>query len=84
MWSPPTCFVPPQTAGAGDQTATLHWLTREFLPKVHRRRFARYADLAWDDSPEMQPVFVEYLETARKLGFRSKIHAEKVLLVGSD
>jgi imidazolonepropionase len=74
---PTYLFRMPETGGPADHASTMEWLAGEFLPKVHRRRFARYADLAWDDGADRQPFFVEYLEAARKLGFRSKIHAEK-------
>ena len=65
------------SAGNEENEAFLRWVTDELLPKLNRRRFARFADLAWSEDPQHETIFLRYLEAARKLGFRSKIHAEK-------
>lgn len=60
---------------ANDDRARLEWVLAEFLPKIHRRGFAQFADLAWDDDPSRQEFFVRYLDAARKLRLPCKIHA---------
>ncbi len=50
---------------------------RDLLPKFQRRRLVRFADLAWSDEPVLQEIFRRYLETARRLGLRSKVHADR-------
>ncbi len=49
----------------------------DLLPKFQRRRLARYADLAWECDPVYRPIFSRYLETAHRLGMKSKIHADR-------
>ncbi len=49
---------------------------RELLPKIRRRRFAQFADLAWEADPHRQELFSRYCEAAGALGFRCKIHAD--------
>jgi imidazolonepropionase len=68
----------PQSGFTGEDggQAAVEWLLTEFLPKIHRRRFARFADLAWDADPARQEFFERYLDAARKLGLPCKIHAE--------
>ncbi|MBZ5623450.1 MAG: amidohydrolase family protein [Acidobacteriia bacterium] len=57
--------------------AAVEWVLTELLPKLHRRRFARFADLAWEPDPARQLFFERYLRAARKLGFPCKIHADE-------
>lgn len=57
--------------------AFVDWTIAEFLPKVQRRRFAHFADLAWDSDPRRQEFFVRYLQAARRLGLPRKIHADQ-------
>ncbi len=49
---------------------------RDLLPKFQRRHLARYADLAWDADPLYQAHFRRYLETARRVGLKCKVHAD--------
>jgi len=48
----------------------------ELLPKIRRRRLARFADLFWDSDGASSECFARYLRLARELGFGCKIHAE--------
>jgi imidazolonepropionase len=75
---PTFLFRVPQPGPTGDPgvRAAVEWVLTEFLPKIHRRRFAHFADLAWDGDPSRQEFFVRYLDAARKLGFPCKIHAD--------
>lgn len=50
---------------------------RDLLPKIRRRKMARFADLEWDSDPARRPLLVRFLETARSLGFARKIHADQ-------
>jgi imidazolonepropionase len=50
---------------------------RELMPKLRRRKLARFADLEWDTDPARRPLLVRFLETARSLGFARKIHADQ-------
>jgi imidazolonepropionase len=62
-------------AGELQRTASIRWVTSELLPTICRRRLAIHADLEWDPDPAMYPLFLQYLEAARLLGFARKIHA---------
>jgi imidazolonepropionase len=48
---------------------------REFMPKLKKRRLARFADLTWEGDPGRNEVYVRFLATARSLGFACKVHA---------
>lgn len=52
------------------------WVLAELLPKIRRRGIAQFADLAWDSDPQLTPYFDRYLQAAREIGFRCKIHAD--------
>jgi len=76
--SPTFLFRLPVAAYGGETggvAAAAVRMLEEFLPKIHRRRFARCADLAWDDDAAHQGLFVRYLEAVRKLSLPCKIHA---------
>jgi len=49
----------------------------ELLPKIGRRRLARFADLVWDTDGVSPEGFARYLELARGLGFACKVHADE-------
>jgi imidazolonepropionase len=53
----------------------LEWICAELLPKIRRRRFARFADVEWIPWTGCESLYGRYLEAARKLGFATKIHA---------
>jgi imidazolonepropionase len=48
----------------------------DLLARIRRRRWADFADLAWDPDPALLPAFEEYLAAARRLGFPCRIHAD--------
>jgi imidazolonepropionase len=52
-------------------------VSSELLPKIRRRRLARFADLVWDGDGASAECFARYLRLARGLGFACKIHAEQ-------
>lgn len=52
------------------------WIGGEFLPKLHRRQLARFADLYWQEVCEQVASGKQYLELARRIGLGSKVHAE--------
>ena len=55
--------------------AAAEWMCGELLPKMRRRRLARFADLDWDPEPWRQELFGRFLAVARELGFACKVHA---------
>jgi imidazolonepropionase len=60
----------------GAAMSVAEWAAAELLPKIRRRRWAAFADLAWNPNPALLPAFERYLEAARGLGFACKIHAD--------
>ncbi|HLK65631.1 MAG TPA: amidohydrolase family protein [Bryobacteraceae bacterium] len=66
---------PPRDA---DGARAMDWLLLEFLPKIQRRHFAQFADMAWEEDPSGDSFFSMYLEAARRLHLPSKIHAERM------
>jgi imidazolonepropionase len=54
------------------------WVLDELLPKIRKRRLARFADVVWDGDPLHQEYFDRYLDVARGLGFGCKIHADQL------
>jgi imidazolonepropionase len=67
--------LPPNLNGSSGAAA--EWMMGELLPKIHRRGIAQFADLAWDNDPQLAPYFDRYLQTARLMGWRCKIHADR-------
>jgi|ERR1039458_4377971 imidazolonepropionase len=69
-------------AGVGspeaDQAAA-QWMCGELMPKIRRRRLARFADLKWDPEPWRQKIFRRFLATARELGFGCKVHGDDAM-----
>ena len=61
----------------GDGWAATEWVVAELLPKIRRRRWARFADLAWQDGEANARCFRRYFQAARSLGFACKIHADR-------
>lgn len=53
------------------------WLTNELLPKIRKRRLARFVDIEWNGGPERHPHYLRLMESARKLGFVCRIHADE-------
>ncbi|MDE3164340.1 MAG: amidohydrolase family protein, partial [Acidobacteriota bacterium] len=58
--------------------AAAEWVLSELLPKIHRRKAAHFADLVCNGDPLLVSVYDRYLEAARTLGFRCKIHADNL------
>jgi imidazolonepropionase len=54
-----------------------NWMISELLPKIHRRRLAKFVDVAWNPDCARHACFSRFLEAARGLGFSCKIHADK-------
>ncbi len=67
----------PDVLGAGVVNDAAEFVCRELLPKLQRRRLARFADLAWEADPAYHGFFRLYLETARRLGLKCKVHADR-------
>jgi imidazolonepropionase len=67
----------PDLLGEAGAEAATDMVCRELLPKIRRRSFAQFADLAWEPEPARQQLFVRYLEAARNLGLTCKIHADQ-------
>jgi len=59
-----------------DGARATEWVLNDLLPKIRRRKLAQFADLAWSDDPARHPWFAKYLQGARAMGFRCKIHAD--------
>ena len=59
--------------------ATAQWMWGELMPKIRRRRLARFADLHWDQESWRQELFRRFLMAARDLGFGCKVHANDAM-----
>ncbi|MBV8729805.1 MAG: amidohydrolase family protein [Acidobacteriia bacterium] len=69
--------LPPSVIGAAAHWNALErWIGDEFLPKLHRRALARFADLCWSDQPRPAPFWERYLELVARAGLALKVHAE--------
>jgi imidazolonepropionase len=62
--------------GAEQWPALEEWIGAEFLPKIRRRRLARFADLYWQEDTSLGASAGQYLELARRIGLGCKVHAE--------
>jgi imidazolonepropionase len=74
----PTFLMRLPDAGAAselERTAAASRMASQLLPKIRRRGLAVYADLMWDSDPALYPLFLQFLEQARLLGYGRKIHA---------
>jgi imidazolonepropionase len=70
----PTFYLRLPSAGYEDWAETL---LQEFLPKVRRRRLARFVDIDWQPDSERQEIYGRFLRAAGELGFGCKIHADQ-------
>jgi imidazolonepropionase len=68
---------PPDLNGESTSQAEIEWVFKMVLPKIRRRRLARFADLAWDSDRAAPECFARYLGIARGLGFACKVHADQ-------
>jgi len=71
----PTVLLRLPAAGA-DRTAeaAVDWVCRELLPKISKRRLARFADLVLDGDPTHQRWFKRLLGAARRCGLACELH----------
>jgi imidazolonepropionase len=53
------------------------WVVQEFLPRIRKRRLARFADADWNPEAAGRDYFVRYLSAARSLGLGCKLHSER-------
>jgi imidazolonepropionase len=65
-------------APEADWTAA-QWMWGELMPKIRRRRLARFADLEWDPESWRQELFRRFLMAARELDFGCKVHADHAM-----
>lgn len=62
---------------AGDDAAAAERIFQELMPKIRRRKLARFADLEWDGDMARRPLLIRFLDVACRLGFACKIHADQ-------
>jgi imidazolonepropionase len=55
----------------------MQWLCDELMPKIRRRRFARFAELFWSDDRFTQENAPRFVEASRLLGFPLKVHCDR-------
>src|SRR5262249_38268143 len=67
----------PDLSGGAAMEEAANWMTGELLPKIWKRRLARFADVAWDPDCARHGCFARFLRAARNLGFSCKVHADK-------
>lgn len=67
--------VPPEYAGRADDY--IHWMCSYLMPKIRRRRLARFADVHNERGAFTLEQARRYLSVARELGFLLKIHAHQ-------
>jgi imidazolonepropionase len=58
-----------------DREAAVDWAVDEMLPKIRRRRLARFAGALWDHDAASPEQGAHYLRAARELGFALKVLA---------
>ena len=69
-------FRLPASSGDGIDSAA-DAVFRDLMPKLKRRRLARFVDLVWEGGPGRHEYYVRFLEAARSLGFACKVHADQ-------
>lgn len=67
--------TPPEYRGNSD--GYVDWMGGEMMPKIRRRKLARFADVYCDAGAFTLEQSRRYLESARRHGFELKIHAEQ-------
>src|ERR1700722_13176502 len=70
-------FLSPRTIPSkyqSDASGYFSWICTELMPKIHRRGLARFAAFCCDEHLFNMEQANRYLEAARGLGFRLKIH----------
>ena len=67
--------IPVEYQGKADDY--LEWMRTHLLPKIRRRRLARFVDVTCEPGGLGAGQARSCLESARELGFRLKVHAER-------
>jgi imidazolonepropionase len=62
----------------GDAQGYLRWICSDLLPKIQRRRLARFADFYCEDRTFSLEQCRYFLESARGLGLPLKIHSDQL------
>lgn len=73
--------TPPEWAGRADDY--IRWMTTQFMPKIRRRRLARFVDVFCDREAFTVEQSRRYLTAAREMGFLLKVHAEQFARMGA-
>jgi imidazolonepropionase len=73
--------VPPEYTGHADQY--IDWVCTYLMPKIERRKLARFADVNCERDAFTVEQARRYLEAARNFGFGLKIHAEQFSHTGA-
>lgn len=68
--------LPSPADGPASAEAVVEWACQELLPLVRRRRLAQFADIEWSPDESRQRLIRRYLETARRMGFGCRLHAD--------
>lgn len=74
--------VPEEYKGRGDEYIDM--ICEKVLPYVKENDLAEYADVFTEDSVFDYEQSRKYLECARKLGFKLKIHADEIEAIGGS
>lgn len=73
--------TPPEFAGRSDEY--IDWLIADLMPKVARRKLARFADVYCDSGAVSVAQARRYLLAARALGFGLRMHASQFANLGA-
>jgi len=68
--------LPPPTEAPDCAEATVEWACEELLPLLRRLRLAQFADIEWSPVESRLRLIRRYLETAARLGFGCRVHAD--------
>ncbi len=70
-----SCLPPPGEV-PDEAQAAVEWTCETLLPLLRRRRLAQFADIEWSQDGMRQRLIRRYLETAARLGFGCRVHAD--------
>ncbi len=73
--------VPPEYEGRAD--AYIDWICRSVMPKVKRRKLARFVDVYCDEGAFTLEQARRYLTAAKGFNFQLKVHAEQFSRTGA-
>jgi imidazolonepropionase len=74
---PTLLFRLPPSDDAGSEAEAARRVIAELLPKIHRRRLARFADVAWDAGSGRHLHFTRYMGAAQQHELGLKVHADQ-------